>query len=71
MEKQLIEVVFNGDAMACKKGESLAALLERLGYQADNFATAINETFVPRSDYKNLQLQSGDAIEVVAPMQGG
>jgi sulfur carrier protein len=71
MGKQLIEVVLNGDAMACKEGESLAAFLERLGYPADDFATAINETFVPRSDYDNRQLQPGDTIEVVAPMQGG
>lgn len=71
MEKQRIEVVFNGDAMVCTNGETLSGLLQQLGYQQGGFATAINSTFVPRSDYDNTQLQPGDTIEVVAPMQGG
>ena len=34
-------------------------------------AVAHNEEFVPRSRYASLQLQEGDRLEIVAPMQGG
>lgn len=71
MENQNIQVVFNGDAMSCASGETLSGFLQQLGYEQGGFATAINSTFVPRSDYDNTQLHQGDMIEVVAPMQGG
>ncbi len=50
---------------------NLQALLEQLGYQPNQFAVAVNETFVPRGQYRETALQDGDRIEIVAPMQGG
>ncbi|WP_038070523.1 sulfur carrier protein ThiS [Hydrogenovibrio kuenenii] len=70
MEKQ-IEVSLNGEPIQCEAGERLSVFLERLGYENTGFAVAMNDTFVPRSQYETQQIESGDQIEVVAPMQGG
>jgi sulfur carrier protein len=50
---------------------NLQALLEQLDYQPNQFAVAVNETFVPRGQYHETTLKDGDRIEIVAPMQGG
>ena len=34
-------------------------------------AVAQNGTFVPKSQYDTTLINEGDAIEIVAPMQGG
>jgi sulfur carrier protein len=34
-------------------------------------AVARNGAFVPKGEYKNTNLNDGDEIEIVAPMQGG
>ena len=36
-----------------------------------DFVIALNQTFVPRSQYASTQLQDNDAIELLAPMAGG
>jgi len=46
-------------------------LLNELGYQQQHVAIALNEDFVPRSEYENTRLSDNDRIEIVAPMQGG
>lgn len=37
----------------------------------NGFVVALNQTFVPRSQYLNTQLQEHDAIELLSPMAGG
>lgn len=49
----------------------LAQALAHWGYHGATIAVAHNEEFVPRSRYASLQLQDGDRLEIVAPMQGG
>lgn len=50
---------------------TLATLLEELGFSAAAVATAVNETFIPRSARAAQMLSAGDRVEVLAPMQGG
>lgn len=66
-----IEVMINGENQKIEQGLSLSELLEKLGYGDQSFAIAVNETFVPRSQYQQTSLQAEDVIEIVAPMQGG
>ena len=61
----------NNEMTTLPRGLSVSALLTRLGYQQQNFAIAINETFVPRSQYATTLIQADDTLEIVAPMQGG
>lgn len=50
---------------------TLAAALEELGYAGAAVATALNGAFVARGDRAGAALQPGDAVEIVAPRQGG
>ena len=65
----LIEV--NGEKKELANPRSLAEAIEVLGYEGARIAVACNEEFVPRSRYASLQLQNGDRLEIVSPMQGG
>ena len=49
---------------------TLDALLTELGY-SDRVATAVNEAFVPKAARGETTLNSGDRVEILAPMQGG
>lgn len=51
--------------------DTLARALEALGYRAAHVATAVNGAFVPASARAAWLLREGDALEILAPMQGG
>ncbi len=50
---------------------TLADLVARLGYDGASVATAVNGDFVPRAARNTHRLVADDAIEIVAPRQGG
>jgi sulfur carrier protein len=50
---------------------TLAQLLVAKGYGAAKVATAVNGAFVPAQLRSDHILAAGDAIEILAPMQGG
>ncbi|MDB5964861.1 MAG: thiS [Polaromonas sp.] len=51
---------------------TLNALLLAQGYDLKSaFACAINSTFVPRPQWPERALQSGDRIDIVTPITGG
>lgn len=49
----------------------LDRVLVDLGYQGRKVAVAVNETFVPRQSWAERIIESGDRLDVVAPIQGG
>ena len=49
----------------------LDRVLVYLGYQGRKVAVAVNETFVPRTSWAERTIESGDRLDVVAPIQGG
>lgn len=49
----------------------LHGLIEELGFTDARVATARNGEIVHKGDRANTPLSIGDAIEIVAPMQGG
>ena len=51
--------------------QSLAALLDELGYEAQKLATALNHEFVRERDRAIALLREGDSVEIVSPRQGG
>ena len=53
------------------QSEHLAELLIEQGYGDSIVATAVNGEFVPQGNRASTQLQNGDRVEVLAPMQGG
>lgn len=53
------------------RAQTLAGVLDELGYGGAKVATAVNETFVPATARDATTLATGDRVEVVAPRQGG
>jgi sulfur carrier protein len=49
---------------------SVQELLEKLGYK-EGFAVALNTTFVLNSTYNETMIKDGDALDILAPVQGG
>ena len=65
----IIEV--NGEKKQVDQQAILAEVITGWGYESALIAVAHYDVFVPRSRYAALQLQDGDRLEIVAPMQGG
>lgn len=65
-----MKITLNGDAREIA-ALNLDQALRELGYTDGGFATAVNGTFVPKTQRRDKVLGDGDRIEVVAPMQGG
>jgi len=63
-------LIINGEARDVA-APSLAELLEALELDAAVVATAVNGRFVRRADRPKTELAEGDAVEILAPMQGG
>lgn len=51
--------------------DSLADVLEELGYGDARVATAVDGAFVPASARMTFRLSAGARLEVLAPMRGG
>lgn len=67
-----IVVSFNGESFALHQGMMLADFLQARGFAPEQrMACAINTQFVPKGQYLSRELQNGDKIDVVAPVQGG
>ena len=71
MMTTLIEISMNGKRVETA-ATTLQALLLTQGYELKSaFACAINNTFVPRPQWLERNLLSGDRIDVVTPITGG
>ena len=65
------EISLNGKRLETD-AVNLQALLLAQAYDLKNaFACAINNTFVPRQQWLERALQSGDRVDVVTPITGG
>jgi sulfur carrier protein len=65
-----MKIMLNGDAREVRAA-SLSAALDELGFTGAVVATAVNGEFVAASARTATPLSEGDALEVLAPMQGG
>ncbi|MBL4797450.1 MAG: sulfur carrier protein ThiS [Oleispira sp.] len=71
-----INITLNDTRYDLKKGSSISQALDILNINSDkpkltDFVIALNQTFIPRSQYPNTQLQNNDVIELLSPMAGG
>jgi sulfur carrier protein len=65
-----MHILVNGDAHDVR-ATTLAQALDALGYRQAIVATALNGVFVPADRRDATALADGDALEILAPMQGG
>lgn len=65
-----MKITLNG-ASRSLDGPSVQDALDQIGLGTAKVATALNGGFLPAASRASTQLKDGDALEVVAPMQGG
>lgn len=65
-----MKIMVNGTATEVR-ADTLALVLEELGYGDARVATAVNESFVSAAARDRTMLASGDRVEIVTPRQGG
>ncbi len=65
-----MKIRVNGEAHEIQTARLDNALTE-LGYTDDLVATALNGDFIPRGQRCVKELVEGDALEILAPMEGG
>jgi sulfur carrier protein len=63
-------IICNGETREVA-GRGLSEILRELGYVDAAIATAVNGEFVPARQRDAITLNAGDALEVLAPRQGG
>jgi sulfur carrier protein len=61
----------NDEQRSVNEGCTVAQALQLWQFSGEQIAVAINSEFVPRSSYGERQLNDGDCIDIVAPVQGG
>lgn len=67
----MIEIIYNGEKELACDNQTLFEFLIQRGFSAATFAVSINETFVPRAEYKKTLIQKGDHIDVLTAIPGG
>jgi len=65
-----MRVRVNGEECEIASG-SVQALLGELDYEGTHFAIAVNFDVVPKGQWAERLLSSGDEIEIITPRQGG
>ncbi|MFM8608147.1 MAG: sulfur carrier protein ThiS [Hyphomicrobiales bacterium] len=63
-------IIVNGESVETK-AQTIAELLDVLGYEDMPVATAINMSVVRKRERAETKLSEGDRIEILVPMQGG
>ena len=64
-------ITVNGDAVAVGEGETVAALLVRLGKSPKYLAVERNGELVPRARHGEVVLVADDCVEIVTLVGGG
>jgi sulfur carrier protein len=65
-----MRVMINGEQREVRS-DSVDTLLGELEYEGTHFAIAVNYDVLPKSQWAQTRLKSGDEIEIITPRQGG
>lgn len=65
-----MNILLNGEKMNVSSPK-LIEIMNELGYGEAKIATALNEEFIAENKRDSVELEAGDRLEVLAPMQGG
>ena len=66
-----MKLTLNGAEVEVESRCSIEFLLKLHKFDTAAIAVAVNQEFVPRGRYREINLKENDDVEVVAPMQGG
>lgn len=65
-----MKVEINGQSTQLDGVQSLLEVVLQFG-ASQPFALAVNGDFVPKSEHQAYQLNEGDKVDVLSPIQGG
>jgi len=65
-----MDVLLNGEPHSIGQNGTIENLLTSLKLEG-KFAIEINQNIIPRSEYPDTKLQTGDKIEIVQAIGGG
>lgn len=69
---ETVTVVVNGSSRQMPAGATVADLIASVAPGRERgIAVAINATVLPRTRWSELTISDGDAVEVIAAVQGG
>lgn len=66
-----MNIILNGQEIEFLTGETLAALIIRLGLQHKKIAIEHNGTIIPKSFYNATILAQQDRLEIISAVGGG
>lgn len=67
-----VELTVNGDDRQLIESVTVDEMVTReVDDEADSVAVAVNDEVIPRDRWQDTQLQSGDEVEIIRPIQGG
>ena len=67
-----MEVIINGNATEIHQSMSIVDYLTSIGFDKKvSIAVAINGEIIPKEEYSETQLKTGDSMEVVRAIGGG
>jgi thiamine biosynthesis protein ThiS len=66
-----IQIRVNGEPLQVRRGATIADLLLQLSLDTSRVAVEHNLRVVPRAEHTTLQLNHGDALEIVTFVGGG
>ncbi len=67
----MISLRINGKTVELERPIGLVAYLDQLGVNPRAVAVEHNGTIIERSEYEDVTLQEGDAVEIVRMVGGG
>lgn len=68
---EALNVQVNGEPRQVPAGSSVAALIRQIGLDPARVAVERNRAIVPRSTLEDVQVEAGDAFEIVHFVGGG
>jgi len=68
-----IEIRINGQASEVDSNATVAEVIRRCGIDehASGVAVAVNDTVVPKREWKARRVAAGDVVEIIRAVQGG
>ena len=66
-----MKIIINGQPKTVDNQATIETILTAEGMASMKVAVALNANFIAKNDYTKTTISEGDAIEIVAPMQGG
>ena len=65
-----MKILLNGSSYSIKDSCALNSLIENLDLNG-KYAVEINQNIIPRSQYSNTKIYTGDKVEIVQAIGGG